>query len=269
MKKLIVTFLLFIFYTVLVAQANDTIIVNYVIHPPFCIKDSNATKGLEIDIINEYLLWLKVRKKQNITVIYKAFNDFNSFYLSTKIASKNTIGLGSITITPDRLKENEFTASYLKNVSFCITNGNAPDIKIKSPSEIIKALGSMSAITITNTSLSKNINELKKTFLPDLKIKYETKQITILDEIAKNVLNFGYIDALEFWFYLKANPSRFLKMQKILSQSKEEFGFILQKGSSHKALFNEFFKTFKDSRNYRAILEKYIGSYMTQNMAIN
>ncbi len=61
-------------------------------------------------------------------------------------------------------------------------------------------------------------------------------------------------------------------MQKALNQSKEELGFILPKGSQHKALFNEFFNGaagFKKSKAYKAILEKYLGAYMTQTMSVN
>jgi len=268
-KKILTTFLLIIACNYLVAQTNDTITINYFVHAPFCYNELEQTKGFEVDIINEYILWLKLTKKQNVAVKYKSFTDNNLLYSTTKASSKNTIGLGSIIINLDKAKEIDFSTSYLKNVAFCITNGNAPDIKTKTPSEIVKALGSMTALTITNTALSKHVADLKKTYVTDLKIKYETDETTVLNEIAKNVLNFGYVNALEFWFYLKANPSRFLKMQKILNQSKEEFGFIMPKGSPHKAQFNEFFTTFKASRNYRAILEKYMGSYMTQNMAVN
>lgn len=269
MKKLFTTFIFFIFSNFFVAQTNDTVTVNYLIHSPFSNAETEQNKGFEIEIINEYILWLKITKKQNVFVKYKAFTDNSLFYSTTKSAAKNTIGLGALVISAEKAKEVDFTIGYLKNVAFCITNGNAPDIKTKTPAEIVKALGSMTALTVTNTILSKYIQELKKNYITDLKIKCESCEISVLDEIAKNVLNFGYVDALEFWFYLKTNPSKFLKMQKILSQSKEEFGFILPKGSPHKALFNEFFTTFKASRNYRSILEKYMGSYMTQNMAVN
>jgi hypothetical protein len=175
-------------------------------------------------------------------------------------------------ITPERLKEVDMMTPYLKNVAFCITNGNAPDIKTKAPAEIVKSLGSMTALTVTNTNLSSYVNELKKLYVHDLKIKEMSDQVKVLDEIAKNVLYFGYVEAIEFWFYLKSNPQKFLKMQKPLNQAKEELAFITPKGGPHKALFNEFFGAatgFKTTRNYRAILEKYVGSYMTQNMAIN
>jgi ABC-type amino acid transport substrate-binding protein len=272
LKKSTLIFLFLLASLLGFSQAGDTLYINYNVMAPFSNVVDNKPVGIEIDIINEYAMWLKVNKKMNITVKYNSFSDFDLFYSITKKASKNTMGLGAITVAPEKAKEVDFSTPYLKNVAFCITNGNAPDIKTKNPSDITKGLGSMTALTIPGTNLSKYVNEIKKTFVKDLKINNETSQIKILDEIAKNVLNFGYVDAVEFWFYLKSNPQKFLKMQKVLNQSKEELAFIMPKGSPHKALFNEFFSGpngFKNNRNYRAILEKYVGSYMTQNMAIN
>ncbi len=263
---------LFFLSTFGLAQSTDSIYVNYLIDAPFASLDKSIPVGIEIDIINEYVLWLKTVKKMNVVISHHSFSDFDSFYSATKKGNKNTIGLAAVSISPEKAKEIDFTTAYLKNVAFCITNGNAPDIKTKTPSEIVKTLGSMTAFTIPNTNLSKYIAEIKKMYINDLKINNQTDQIKILDEIAKSVLNFGYVDAVEFWFYLKSNPTKFLKMQKPLNQSKDELGFVVPKGSPHKALFNEFFggaTGFKSTRNYRAILEKYLGSYMTQNMAVN
>jgi ABC-type amino acid transport substrate-binding protein len=254
------------------SQTGDTLYVNYFAQSPFAYNENAIAKGIEIDIVNEYVLWLKAKKKVNVILKHVSFPDFDSFYAATKKSGKNTFGLGSVTINPDRALEIDFSAAYLKNVAFCVTNGHAPDVKTKTQDEIMRSLGSMSALTINNTSLNKYVIELKKQYIQDLKITYKTDEIKILDEIAKNVLCFGYVDAVGFWFYLKNNPGKFLKMQKILNQSKEELGFIMPKGSQHKLLFNEFFNGpagFKTSPNYRGILEKYLGAYMTQNMAIN
>ena len=251
------------------AQGSDTLRINYFNQTPFAYTESYLAKGIEIDIINEYALWLKSKKKMNINLKHVGYSDFDNFYTATKKGDKNTIGLGSITISQERASEVDFSTAYLKNVAFCVTNGHAPDVKTKTSDEILRSLGSMNALTINNTSLNKYIVELKKNYIQDLKISYKTDEIKILDEISKNVLCFGYVDAVGFWFYLKNNPGKFLKMQKILNQSKEELGFVLPKGSQHKALFNEFFSTFKLSPTYRGILEKYLGAYMTQNMAIN
>ncbi|MCW3075888.1 MAG: transporter substrate-binding protein [Bacteroidetes bacterium] len=234
--------------------------------------ENEKPTGIEMDIVHEYTAWLKATKKMDVILKYNSFTDFDLFYNATKKGAKNTIGLGAITVTTERAKEVDFTTPYLKNVAFCITNGNAPDIRTKTPAELTKTLGSMTALTILNSSMSKYVSEIKKNYIHDLKIIDKTSQVKILDEIAKNVLYFGYVDALEFWFYLKSNPQKFLKMQKVLNQSKEELAFMMPKGCPHKVLFNEFFSGpagFKNNRGYRAILEKYVGSYMTQNLAIN
>ena len=272
MNKFVVIALFLIFNVFCIAQSNDTLYVTYYIQTPFAYIESGITKGIEVEIVNEYANWLRSKKKVNVTTKFTAFSTFDSFFAAAKKNDKNNFGLGSVTINTDRSKEIDFTTAYLKNVAFCVTNGHAPDVKTKNPDEIMRSLGSMSALTINNTSLNKYVNELKKQYLQDLKIIYQTDEIKILDEIAKNVLSFGYVDAVGFWFYLKNNPGKFLKMQKILNQSKEELGFIIPKGSQHKALFNEFFNGpggFKVSQAYRGILEKYLGAYMTQNMAIN
>lgn len=238
------------------------------IHSPFATKDSTGAKGLEVDIINEYLLWLKGTKKMDISVTYNAFTDYTSFYMDTKKTSQKSIGLGACITGFEKGGDVEYTTPYLKNLSFCITNGNAPDIKTKNQPDIYRVLSAMTAITISNSNLNSCVMELKKLYVKDLKINYAATQIDILTTIAKNVLNFGYVDAIEFWFFLKNNPNKFLKVQKSLDQTKETFSIMIPKGSEHKNLFNEFFTTFKTGTKYRIILEKYLGGFMAQNMAI-
>jgi len=254
------------------SQKTDSLIINYYAHAPFADNKNGEITGVEIDIVNEYVAWLKSKKSINTLARYSKFTDFSKFYATTKSASKNTIGLGSVTIDAERSKEIDFTQAYLKNVSFCVTNGHALEIKTKTADEIMKVLGSMTALTLANTTLNKYVNDIKKTYIKDLKITNQASETKILDEIANNALYFGYVDAVGFWFYIKNNPQKVLKNQKVMNQSKEELGFVLPKGSQHKVLFNEFFNGpagFKKSKAYRNILEKYLGSYMTQTMAVN
>ncbi len=271
MKKQILTLIIFFYTLFCFSQKADTLYLNYYEHFPFASADNGEVKGIEIDIIKEYTLWLKTKKNLSFVFKYNAFNSFDQFYTKTKSANKNTIGLGSVTINADRAKEVDFTSAYLKNVAYCITNGNAPEIKTKTADEVIKALGSMTALTLTNTTLNKYVNEIKKLYVKDLKVKDQTSEIQILDEISKNVLYFGYVDAVGFWLYLKNNPQKFIKTQKAMSLSNEELAFLLPKGSGHKVLFNEFFSGttgFKKSKAYLGILEKYLGAYMAQSMAV-
>ncbi len=126
----------------------------------------------------------------------------------------------------------------------------------------------MTALTVEKSNLNSCVTEIQKLYLKELKISFLNSENDILNSIAKNVLHFGYVDAIDFWMYLKKNPNKFLKVQKSLDQSKETFSFVIPKGSEHKKLFAEFFLTFKAGVKYRLILEKYLGGFMAQNMAI-
>ncbi len=263
LKILKYIFICWLLTTQLISQ--NTINVNYLARPPFTIKDTTSPTGIEIDIINEYLLWLKSVKKKDFDIKYSAFTDVELFKTATV---KNAIGLGAFITTNDKYSEYDYSVPYMKNLSFCITNGNAPDIKNKNQTEVYRALASMQALTIDKTNLNNCVLDVKKTFLKDLKINYVNSQFEILNGIAKNVLVFGYVDAIEFWYFLKNNPNKFLKVQKSMEQAKENYSFIFPKGSEHKLLFNEFFLNFKNGLKYKSILEKYMGGFMGQNMAV-
>jgi ABC-type amino acid transport substrate-binding protein len=272
LKRSLIIFFLITLHFFCFAQEKDTLVINYFPRSPFAIEENGQLLGIEVEIMNEYILWLKAKKKLNVNFRYVAHDDFDTFYNSTRDGKKNSIGLGAVTIGAEKAKEVSFTAPYLKSVAFCITNGNALDVKNKTTEDIVKALGSMNALTMENTVLCRYVNQIKKQYIQDLKIKYQPDEIKILDEISRNVLSFGYVNAISFWFYVKSNPSKFLKMQRVLSQSTEELGFVLPKNSPQKALFDEFFSGpagFKSSPTYKTILERYLGSYMAQNVSIN
>ncbi len=246
---------------------SSVITVNYLSHVPFSVKDSTGAKGIEIDIMNEYALWLKAVKKIDATIDFKKCDDYNAVLSETKKDPKS-LGMAAAITGFEKMPEIEYLTPYLKNLSFCITNGNAPDVKTKNATEIMKTLGSMTALTIDKSNLASCVGEIKKLYVKDLKINFLNTENEILNSISKNVLMFGYVDAIDFWMFLKTNPNKFLKVQKSLDQSKETFSFVCPKGSEHKKLFAEFFTTFKAGIKYRLILEKYLGGFMAQNMAV-
>jgi ABC-type amino acid transport substrate-binding protein len=254
------------------AQPPDSLVINYYTRVPFAYQEEGRLKGIDVDIMNEYVLWLVTKKKIAVKLRYSEHQDFQSFLAAVKKGGQTGIGLGSVPVSAEYQKEIDFSAPYLKHVAFCITNGNSPDVKVKGVDDITRTLGSMSALTVSNTALQKYVGELKKQYLTDLKIVFHPDETKILDEIARNVLCFGYVDAVNFWYYLKTHPGKFLKMQKALSQAKEEFAFMFPKNSPHKALFNEFFSSatgFKSAPGYRSTLERHLGAYMASNVAVN
>src|SRR5688572_30675934 len=105
LKRLFLISALIFFHDTGFSQVQDTLTINYFSRAPFAYTDNGQPKGIEVDIMNEYILWLKAKKKLNITFKYVAFSDFESFYNATKKGGKNCIGLGAVTVSPDKAKE--------------------------------------------------------------------------------------------------------------------------------------------------------------------
>jgi ABC-type amino acid transport substrate-binding protein len=268
MKKTL--FLLLLIGSTLSAQ-TDSLVINYYENFPFAFSEGGDIKGIEIDIIAEYVKWLKAKKNITVKTAVKPYKEFSAFYNSVKSGGKHVVGLGSVTSTREREKEVLFSAPYLQNVAVMITAGSVPTFKTKAPDEVRPAMEKLEAMVVKQSSHSNYIEQVKSQYAPSLKITYTESQEKVLENIAGNSSIMGYVDIVAYWSYLKKNPSKFLKMQKAFSEPKDHLGFIMPMGSSHYALLNEFFESgfgFTSTRTYHQILEKYLGYEILESVEI-
>lgn len=244
------------------AQNADTLIINYYENYPYAYSENGKLKGIEIDIIEEYAAWVKSKKNTAITVVYKPYKEFGAFYSSVKDGRKNIVGLGSVTANNQREQEVLLSAPYLQNLAVLITSGSVPSLKTKTTAEVSKTFGGLSAITVNNSSHLNYLNDLKSQFLPGLKISFAENQNKVLETIVSDNKVFGYVDIIAYWAFLKNNQTKFLKIQKVFSEPKERFSFVMPVGSVHAANMSEFFEGgfgFTSTKVYHQILEKYLG----------
>ena len=271
MKKLSLIIVLFLGISSLKSQVADSLIINYYENFPYAYTESGKLKGIEIDIIEEYVTWLKQKKNTSLIVVYNPYKEFSSFYSSVKSGNAKTIGLGSVTTNNERQKEILFSPPYLQNVAVLITGGRVPTVQNKTKEEVTKTLGGLSAIVVSNSSHVKYLNEIKSLFVPTLKISFTETQSKVLEGIISSNSAFGYVDIVAYWSFLKANPSKFLKIQKAFTEPKEYLGFVMPKSSIHSATINEFFESgfgFTSTKIYHQILEKYLGYEIIESVEI-
>lgn len=271
LKKINFIFLFFILVNCLRAQIIDSIKINYYENYPYAYTENGKLKGIEVDIIEEYTSWLKSKKNINLITTYSAFEEFSGFYSAVKTGSDKIIGLGSVTANTEREKEVLFSSPYLKNIAVLITDGYVPTIKTKTSADVAKILGGLTAIVVNKSSHLNYMNELKKTYLPSLKINFTEKQINVIQSITLDKKTFGYLDIVAYWSFLKSNPTKYLKMQKVFNQPVEYLGFIMPKKSAHLLFINEFFESgfgFTSTKIYHQILEKYLGFEIIESVEI-
>jgi putative glutamine transport system substrate-binding protein len=255
----------------------DSLQVNYYENFPYAYKDGTTLKGIEIDIVAEYLTWLKQKKNINVKVNYTAYSEFGNFYNSVKNGSSKVIGLGSVTQNAEREKEVVFSPPYLENLAVLITDGSVPTIKSKDANGVSKILNGMTGIVVNKSNHVVYMNNIKKLYnqtpheVADLLINTTEKQSTVIETISKDKKVFGYMDIVAYWAFVKANPTKFLKIHKVFTEAKEYLGFILPKKNEHEVYLNEFFESgfgFTSTKVYHQILEKYLGYEIIESVEI-
>jgi putative glutamine transport system substrate-binding protein len=255
----------------------DSLQVNYYENFPYAYKDGTTLKGIEIDIVAEYAAWLKQKKNINVKVNYTAYSEFGNFYNSVKNGNSKVIGLGSVTQNAEREKEVVFSPPYLENLAVLITDGSVPTIKSKDANGVSKILNGMTGIVVNKSNHVVYMNNIKKLYnqtpheVADLLINTTEKQSTVIETISKDKKVFGYMDIVAYWAFVKANPTKFLKIHKVFTEDKEYLGFILPKKNEHEIYLNEFFESgfgFTSTKVYHQILEKYLGYEIIESVEI-
>lgn len=251
---------------------TDTLNVTYYENFPYAYMENGVLKGIEVDIIKKYVEWLKLQKDIVAVVNYKGYKEFSEFYNAVKKGGPRTIGIGSVTITDERVKEVAFSPAYLRNIAVLITNGAVPSIKKPTAEEVSKVFGSMNALAVNESSHLKYMNEIKSNYLPGMQISGTETQNAILDKIAADGKSYGYVDIVAFWAYIKKNKKTYLKIQKAFNQPYEDLGFVLPFGASHFSSLNEFFESgfgFTSTKAYHEILQKYLGYEVLETLELD
>ena len=265
MKKTGFLIACFVMLVTAISAQTDSLRIHYYENYPFAYKEGSTLKGIEIDIIEEYAAWLKKKKNISLNISYTPYQEFSSFYSSVKDGDAKVIGLGSVTDNAERENEVIVSAPYLQNVAVLVTDGSVTTIKTKDAVDVARSLNGMNAMVVNKSShlkYLKKMYEASRLNDAEVKIVFTEKQNNVLDTIAANKKVFGYVDIVAYWAYVKKNPTKFLKIQKVFNTPNESFGMIMPKNSMHKQYISEFFESgfgFTSTKAYHQILEKYLG----------
>lgn len=245
--------------------------VNYLNRFPFSYaNDKGVLKGIEIEILESFANW--ARKTQNLDIAFNfvAQNNFNELYQSMDKDSGQVIGAGTITIKKERLKDFNFTAPYLRNVSVLISSGNKTTLSSLDLLDTVFA--GCHGIATENSVHYKHLESIKRGFYNDMPISLVKNQEEI-PALVNNSNYFGYVDLLQFWKYKTENPESYIKVHRIADRNEEHFGFALPKGNTQLAiLFDAFFNDgfgFTATKEYHKILEAYLGEEVVPTVEIN
>lgn len=267
-KQLLIIILIIGSFNKILAD-KDTLHVYYLENFPYSYTENKIAKGMEVEIVNEFVNWMKT-DGVNLIVAFKSFDEFDKLFEAVHSGKSNVIGLGSVTINTERLKYVSFTPPYLKNVSILICEGSTPVMKNKN--EISTVFSNYRAITLKNSTYEKYIFDIKKRSLPKLKINYTDSDLSAIDSVAKNKNVFAYCDILSYWSYTRDHKDKFIKIQKLFTFDHDNLGLIVPKSSVFTNELSEFFESgfgFISTKRYTEILEKYLSYEVIESVKVN
>jgi len=241
-------------------RKSATVTFAYVETPGFVYKDaSGKLTGVCVDIMNDFIVY--VNENYGIQVNARFVGNGSSFramYNGVKNGSKGVFGLGNITMTEARKSEIKFSPPFIKNFAILITHNSVPTLD--NMAEIPEKFAGFTAYTAKGTLNEKRINNIKKTYYPDLNIAYVNSSPAVLAKIMADKQSFSFLDLA---FYFDAIKDRKpIKRHKVGDEGSEKFAFIMPKSSDWQPVINEFFSAeggYRNSTAYKKILVNHLG----------
>lgn len=256
-------------YAVASAQKQGTMNVQYLNNFPFAYTNAdNEVTGIEIDIIKQFVVWLKIKKGIDVSLEFEQSDDFAKFYEKVKITKSVSVGAGSVAVTQERAREIKYSSPYLKNKPVLVSSILKPtltDIR-----NISKEFNGMTAVIVKGSVHEKLIKNIKDNYWPDLKIELVESPSIVLDKISGSSKYFGYLDLISYWATIQ-KESKPIKIHRATPFDTEYFAFIFPKSSDWSAAFNEFFDGglgFPASDAYYDILRKHLSSELINSVAL-
>ncbi len=236
---------------------------------PFAYTNADGEfTGIEIDIIKQFAVWLKIKKGIDVNLEFERHDDFAKFYEKVKITKTVSVGAGSVTVTPERAREIKFSSPYLKNKPVLVSSilkSTLTDVR-----NISKEFNGMTAVIVKGSVHEKLIKNIKDNNWPDLKIELVESPAIVLDKISSSNKYFGYLDLISYWATIQ-KESKPIKIHRATPFETEYFAFIFPKSSDWSAAFNEFFDGglgFPASDAYYDILRKHLSSELVNSVAL-
>lgn len=251
------------------AQKSGTMNIQYLNNFPFAYTNAEGElTGIEIDIIKQFAVWLKIKKGVDVELNFERSDDFAKFYEKVKITKAVSVGAGSVAVTTERAREIKYSSPYLKNKPVLVSSilrSTLTDVR-----NISKEFNGMTAVIVKGSVHEKLIKNIKDNYWPEMKVELVESPAIVLDKISSSNKYFGYLDLISYWATIQ-QESKPLKIHRATQFDTEYFAFIFPKSSDWAAAFNEFFDGglgFPASDKYMDILRKHLSSELINSVAL-
>lgn len=227
------------------------------IEPFIYTGKDNRLLGVEFEIMESFQAYIKKHYNADLRVEWKKAGSFDSIYYKVKNGRGcGLFGWSYYSITPERMKEVDFSLPYMPDVNVLVTNNREP--MYATAQEFTARLREMTAYTQPNTTMAEDVTLLKNNFHKGLPVVNVAIDYDVLKEIEANERSFGYVPLSIYIVALQKGIK--VKRQMVLATNRQGFAAVMPKGSDWKPLIDEYFASPDFRQKAGNTVAKYLGS---------
>lgn len=227
------------------------------IEPFIYTGKDNRLLGVEFEIMESFQAYIKKHYHADLRVEWKKAGSFDSIYYKVKNGRGcGLFGWSYYSITPERMKEVDFSLPYMPDVNVLVTNNREP--MYATAQEFTARLREMTAYTQPNTTMEDDVTLLKNNFHKELPVVNVAVDYDVLKEIEANERSFGYVPLSIYIVALQKGIK--VKRQMVLAANRQGFAAVMPKDSDWKPLIDEYFSSADFRQKAGNTVAKYLGS---------
>jgi ABC-type amino acid transport substrate-binding protein len=238
---------------------DATLLVHYFDVPFFSQKKNGAIVGINIDILEDFVKYVKAKKNISIAIKYDDnSSDFKAMYDGIKNGDGLVMGVGAIAGTEERKKEIGITKPYITFYNVLVSHNQIANLeKMEDAPKVFKGL---TGYSMKGSKMEDAMLSMKTKYYPELVMKSFPSVSEYISNLISNKESVGYLMLPNYIEALKNNKP--IKRHAVGDTEALPICFILPKKSDWLDVFNEFLSAdggYTNSPKFRSILTKHMG----------
>jgi hypothetical protein len=239
-------------------KGAGTLQVFYSDDPLINEKAKGQPEGLTLDVLSDFVEYVKVNHKVDLSLKLVYVNDMKSIWERMKISSGGVTCANFVLMTKERAKSFQFSPPLGFVYDVLITN-SAKQV-IKDVDDLKKTLSDAHGYGVSGSVQLERLQELKKNHLPNLQIDIGPSHPYDIENIAKDPKGVGFTSII---FYLEFVRKKLpIIHHPVLEGKPQATYFVFPLQSEWNNVFTEFIEAnggYNKSKRYSDLLIKYVG----------
>ena len=224
----------------------------------FSEEKNGLPAGINIDIVQDFVAYVKDKRKIALTTKYYGSPEFKKLYDNVKGAEGLVMGMGAIASTEERKREIGLTKPYITFYNVLVSHNQVPTLtRIE---DIPNSFKGLIAYTMKGSMMEKALNQLKQKYYNDMEVKIFS---SVKEYTAKTIADKNAFAYFMLPHYIEAvRSSKPIKRHPIADTDALSISFIFPKNSGWVEVFDEFLNAdggYTNSKRYKSILTKHMG----------